>query len=256
MTQILFLFEPYVLGKMIDGLLVHQYGWLLTFILIEFIANLFMYKRMVFDTKIFTNIHNSIIFKYLKSDKNSETSAKIARTEMAGNILNFFESDIHFFIMALLSSIGCIFFIFLQDIWTGLVVTLCVIPIVVIVKTFYRKIAQSTKVGYNQYENKIDILTEGNESKIETFFKRRRKILISGSTLQGKNWFSFNSTKTIFLVLALVIFTNGNTNLTQGQAVSMYSYINQFLNSLVSIPVAMETFTRIKDVINRIKSPI
>ena len=48
----------------------------------------------------------------------------------------------------------------------------------------------------------------------------------------------------MFLIIALIAFTH-STKITQGQAVSMYSYINQFLISLMSIPVGVETFTRI-----------
>jgi hypothetical protein len=44
--------------------------------------------------------------------------------------------------------------------------------------------------------------------------------------------------------------------MTQGQAVAMYAYINQFLIALMSIPIAVETYARIKDTINRIKEPL
>jgi uncharacterized membrane protein len=93
-----------------------------------------------------------------------------------------------------------------------------------------------------------------DEEKVKSFFKRRARVLIAQSTLQGKNWASLNIVKTVFLILALVVFTNSNFNLSQGQAISMYAYINQFLVSLMSIPVGMETFTRIKDVLSRINS--
>lgn len=36
----------------------------------------------------------------------------------------------------------------------------------------------------------------------------------------------------------------------------MYSYINQFLISLLSIPVGVDMFTRMSDVIKRLKTPI
>lgn len=253
-AQILFLVEPYVLGKMIDGLLVHNYLWLVVFFSVAVLENILMYKRMVFDTKVYTSIYNKVIFQYLKTDKTSEASAKIARTELAGNIINFLENDIQYFIMSIMSVIGTLFFVFLQDIAAGFIVAACVLPIAFIVKTLYKKIAQATKVGFNHYEQKVQILTEGDDIKVDTFFKRRRKVLIFGSTLQGKNWFSLNTTKTFFLVLALLVFTSGNVNLTQGQTVSMFSYINQFLISLLSIPIGVETLTRIKDVVGRIKS--
>lgn len=252
----LFLLEPYILGKMIDGLLQHDYFWLIIFLGTAIISNVFMYKRMVFDTKVYTEIYNEMIFSYLKHYKDSDHSTKIARTDLAHNIINFLESEVQYFIMAIMSIVGTLCFILLKDVMTGLIVGLCIIPISIVVRLLYKKIAQSTKIGNNHYEQKVDILTRNNEVEIETFFKRRMRVIVIGSTLQGKNWFSVNSIKSIFLILALVAFTNNNSNLTQGDAVAMYSYINQFLISLMSIPIAVETLTRIKDVIVRIKTPL
>lgn len=256
LAQMMSLIEPYILGKMIDGLITQQYFWLFVFLATCIIGNIFMYRRMVVDTKIFTDVYNTIIFRYLKMDKSTDASAKIARTELAHNVINFLENDMHYYIYAILSVVGSLFFIVIKDISTGLIVAACIVPIAFVVKCLYKKIAQSTRVGNNQYEQKVDILTNGSDIEIETFFKRRKRILVSGSTLQGKNWFALNTTKSIFLILALIVFTSNNTSLTQGETVAMYSYINQFLISLMSIPIAVETFTRIKDVVNRIKAPL
>lgn len=251
-AQLLFLLEPYVLGKMIDGLIKKEYFWLSCFLVIALFENIFIYRRMIYDTKVYTTIYNDIVLKYLKRDKSSDPSTRIARTEMSNNIINFLENDVHYYIYAILGVIGTLFFIFLKNPITGFVVLTCVLPICVIVYIFYKKIAQFTQIAHNQYEKKVDILSENDEKKVESFFKRRRKVLIYGSTLQGKNWTSLNVTKTTFLVAALIVFTS-NIKITQGDAVSMYAYINQFLISLMSIPVGVETFTRMKDVINRIK---
>jgi hypothetical protein len=251
-AQALFLLEPYVLGKMIDGLLDKNYFWMFCFLGIAIFENFFIYRRMVFDTKIYTKIYNDIVLKYLKREKNSDQSARIARTEMSNNIINFLENDIHYYIYATLSVVGTLFFIFIKNPLTGFVVISSILPICTIVYLLYKKISQSTRVGHNHYEQKIEILSDNDDKKIETFFKRRRKILIYGSTLQGKNWTALNSVKSIFLVIALVVFTH-NSKISQGDAVSMFAYINQFLISLMSIPIGVETFTRMKDIINRIK---
>lgn len=251
-AQGLILLEPYVLGNMIDGLLKREYWWMFVFVSIIIVENLLIYRRMVYDTKIYTTIYNGIVLKYLKREKNAEPSARIARTELSNNIINFLEGDVHFYIYALLTLIGTLFFIFMENPMTGFVIILCIFPICTIVYLLYKKIAQSTRVGHDHYEQKIDILTENDDIKVETFFKRRRKILIYGSTLQGKNWTALNSIKSLFLVIGLVVFTH-NTKISQGQTVAMYAYINQFLISLMSIPIGVETFTRMKDIINRIK---
>ena len=256
LAQLLFLVGPYVLGKTIDGLLHNQYNWLYCFLGIELLANVFIYKRMIYDTKVYTKIYNGLIFDYLKSDKESSTSSKIARTEMAHSIINFLENDIQYYIMSVITIFGSLGFIFLEHTLTGFIVLFCAIPISFIVYWFWKKIAQGTRVGHNIYETKANILSSEDDDRIKSFYKRRAKIIISQSTIQGKNWVSLNTTKTIFLVLALFVFTSNNFGLTQGQAIAMFTYINQFLISLMSIPVGMETFTRIKDVLSRIKAPL
>lgn len=252
-AQFLFLLEPYVLGKMIDGLLKKEYLWTYCFIGIAVFENIFIYKRMVFDTKIYTKIYNGIVLKYLKREKDADTSSKIARTELSNHLINFLENEMHYYIMAIITIFGSLFFIFLENPITGFVVLSAIAPICLIVYSLYKKIEQGTKLAHSHYEQKISILTEGDDTKIDTFFKRRRKILIYQSTIQGKNWTALNLTKGIFLILSIVIFTHSSVNLSQGQAVSMYAYLNQFLISLMSIPVGVEMFTRLKDIISRIK---
>ena len=252
-AQLLFLLEPYVLGKMIDGLIKKEYYWMYCFICIAAFENFFIYKRMVFDTKIYTKIYNDLILKYLNREKDADISAKIARTELSNHIINFLENDVHYYIMAVITVFGSLSFIFLDNPLTGFVVLASIIPICLIVYSLYNKIAQGTKVAHTHYEHKVSILTEGEDEKIDTFFKRRRKVLIYQSTIQGKNWTALSLTKGIFLILSIVVFTHSSVDLSQGQAVSMYAYINQFLISLMSIPVGVEMFTRLKDIVNRIK---
>ena len=90
-AQLLFLLEPFVLGKMIDGLLKNDYNWLYCFLGIMVFENYFIYRRMVYDTKVYTTIYNSVVLKFLKNSKDSDNSTKIARTELTNNLINFLE---------------------------------------------------------------------------------------------------------------------------------------------------------------------
>ena len=251
--QLLLLVQPYILGKTIDSLLNGTYLWLLCFLGIELLANLLMYKRMLYDTKVYTTIYNEIVFKYLKKDSGSDSSSKNARTDMAHSIVNFLENDIHYYIMSAVSIVGSLFFILSQHPPTGLIVIVCVGPVLLITRTFYPVIAKGTRIANSHYEQKVAAIESNDEALINTYYSRRKRVITYESTLQGKNWASINSTKTVFLVLALIVFTHKNIGLTQGQAISMYAYINQFLISLVSIPVGSEIYSRIKDVLKRIE---
>jgi len=255
-AEVIFLVEPYVLGKSIDGLLNNNYHWIVVLLLIGLLYNFFIYKRMVFDTKIYTRIYNDIVFNYLDYSEESDNSTRMARTDLAHSIVDFLEHHIHYYIMSILTIIGTLFFIFMSDVVTGFLVLGCVPIIGLIVWKFYGKIAQSTKVIHTQHEKKMNVLNTNDKGLINTFFQRRRKIWIMASTLQGKNWTFLNTVKSFFLIMALVVFTHDNMNLTQGGAIAMYSYINQFLGSLLSIPVGVDMFTVMSDVIDRLKTPI
>ncbi len=254
MYQILFLIEPYILGKSIDGLLKEEYFWIFCFLFVEILANAFMYKRMVYDTKVYTRIYNDIIFEYLRNDTDADISTKSARTDMAHNIVHFFEDHVPYYLMSIMSIVGSLIFIFLQHELTGYAIMICVIPILCIVYKFYPLIAKATRVRNSHYEQKVLVMDSNNSETIETFFERRRRMVIYSSTLQGKNWASLNITKSVFLIIALLFFTHDNVGLTQGQAITMYAYINQFLISLLSIPVGVEMFTIIRDVVKRLNN--
>jgi len=250
--QALFLLEPYFLGKAIDGLLLKNYDFLWLLLATHLGENLFMYKRMVYDIRVYTQIYNDLVKEYLERDSASETSAKIARTEMLHTVIDFVEHHLHFYISAIMSIVGSLYFVFIQHSLTGFIMIACLPFISLIVFFYYRKIAQAMKVGNTHYEQKFKIMDSEEEPQIDTFYKRRRKIIIAQSTVAARHWFSLNATKTIFLVVAVAVFTNDNVGLSHGAAISIYTYISQFLNSLMSLPVFVEVYTRIRDVVKRI----
>jgi ABC-type multidrug transport system fused ATPase/permease subunit len=251
-TQILFLVEPYLLGKAIDHSLKGDHYYLIFLLGVFLLENYFMYRRMVYDTKVYTDIYNDMVFEYLERDKQSDVSTKMARTDIAFSLINFLECDLHYFLMSIMTIIGSLYFIFAGNAATGFVVILCVVPILIIVKVLYKKIAKATRIGNTHYEQKATAFNTEDRAIIETFYKRRKRVIVASSTLQGQNWASLNSVKSAFLILAVIIFTTAGTNVSQGSMVAMYAYINQFLISLLSIPVSMEIYTRIKDALHRI----
>jgi len=79
---------------------------------------------------------------------------------------------------------------------------------------FYKKIRQGINARNNHYENKVTAIQNGYTSSV-SFFNRRRKLEI------------------------ILLITTSN-NVTAGSVITIYSYVNNFLTSLMSIPVAFE----------------
>jgi ABC-type multidrug transport system fused ATPase/permease subunit len=250
LTELAILSTPFLLGKSIDGLINGTWFWLVLLALSYFSSNFFNYKRMVYDTKVYTKIYNDIVFRFLKSSDMSP-SAKVARTDMAHEIVNVLEGYVHYYIATLVTIIGSIGFIYSENWKVGVLITVATLIIALSISVFYKKIRKSFKIFNDHYENKVHAIQSGYEGSV-SFFNRMRKLNIANSTLQGKNWLLMGSIKNIFLFISIILLVTTTKNITIGSVVTVYSYINNFMISLMSIPVGVEMYSRLSDVLKRI----
>ena len=250
LTELSALSTPFLLGKSIDGLINGSYFWMILLGVSYFLSNFFNYKRMVYDTKVYTSIYNNIALNFLRKN-NVDVSTKIARTDMAHEIVNVLEGYVHYYIATIVTIIGSLIFIYSENWKVGILVSAATVFIVGAVFVLYKKIKQGILVRNNHYETKLKSIESGYESSV-SFFNRRRKIEICESTVQGKNWFLINSIKYIFLLFSIMLLVTTTKNITIGSVVTVYSYVNNFLMSLLSAPVAIEMFLRISDILKRL----
>ena len=249
LTELSILIQPFLLGKSIDGLIAGTWFWLVLLAVSYFFSNIFMYKRMVYDTKVYTTIYNDIVLGFLKKADN-DISTKVARTDMAHDIVGVLEGYVHYYIATIVTIVGSIGFIYSQNWIVGLLVSFAAFFIAFAVKFYYKKINQAINVRNNHYENKVNAIEKGYESSF-IFFTRRRKLEILESNLQGKNWLVVGLIKNIFLLAAIFVLVTTTANLTIGTIVTVYTYVNSFIISLLSIPVAVEMCSRISNILKR-----
>ena len=249
-TELSIISQPFLLGKSIDGLISGGWIWIGLLFCSYSISNLFNYKRMVYDTKVYTQIYNDIVLRFLKKS-NDDDSKKIARTDMAHDIVGVLEGYVHYYIATIITIFGSIGFIYYSNFKVGLLVTLALIVIIFAVLVFYKKIRQAINVRNNHYENKVTSIQRGYDSSV-SFFNRRKRLEIFESTLQGKNWLLVGMIKSVFLVSSIVLLITTSDNITAGSVITIYSYVNNFLISLMSIPVAFEMYSRLSNIIKRI----
>jgi ABC-type multidrug transport system fused ATPase/permease subunit len=251
LTELSILSTPFLLGKSIDGLISGSWYWMVFLGISYFLSNFFNYKRMVYDTKVYTTIYNDVALTFLKKD-DIDVSTKIARTDMAHEIVNVLESYVHYYIGTIVTIIGSLIFIYSENWQVGVFVSTAVFFIISAVSILYKKISQGINIANNHYEKKAKSIESGYLSS-ESFFNRRRKIEICQSTIQGKNWFLVNSIKYVFLLVSIILLVSTTKDITIGSVVTVYSYVNNFLIALLSAPIAIEMFLRISDVLKRLK---
>jgi ABC-type multidrug transport system fused ATPase/permease subunit len=206
---------------------------------------------MVYDTKVYTTIYNNITLTFLKKD-NVDVSTKIARTDMAHDIVHVLESYAHYYMATIITIIGSLIFIYSENWKVGVLVSIATFFIVGAVFILYKKIKQVITIRNDHYEKKAKSIENGYLST-ESFFLRRRRIEIYDSTIQGKSWFLANSVKYVFLLFSIVLLVTTTKNITIGSIITVYSYVNNFLISLMSAPVIVEMCLRTTDILKRIE---
>lgn len=252
LVEILVLLQPFFLGKTIDGIINKNYSPLLVLIGIYVGYIIFLYKRMVYDTKVYTKIYNDIVINFI-SKSNEDSSTKIARVDLASQVINLLENYAHYYLATIITMIGSVSFVFSQNKTVGSIMVFCYIPVYFIVKIFYKKISQSTSVMNNHSENRVNTISNSNIDDIKNFFNRSRRLIIFSSTLSGKNWFWINILKYSFIIISILVYINSSTTKTSGEIIYVYSYINNFIMTLSSIPIGSEMYYRMSDVLKRLK---
>ena len=250
LVELINLAQPYVLGKSIDGLIIGNIIPICILSLMYLLANLFNYKNMTYDTKVYTKIYNDLVFEFLETS-NHDTSTKVARTDMAQQIVGVLEGYVHYYISTIVTIIGSLAFIYTTNVTVGIIVSVSCVLIVLVGIIYYKKIKQGVNVWNNIEEQKLTYLQKSiNETK--NWFIRRRNVNIMQSTIQAKNWFLINIIKNIFLIISIIILVKTTDKITAGIVIASYTYINTFMISLLSVPVAIEMYTRITDVVKRL----
>ncbi len=154
---------PFLLGKSIDGLMNGTWHWLVLLGVSYFLSAFFNYKRMVYDTKVYTRIYNSIVFRFLRQPHH-DASTKIARTDMAHDIVNVLEGYVHYYIATIVTIVGSIGFIYSENWQVGVLVSIAFVMILAAVTLLYSKIKQAIKLRNTHYERKGDAIQAGYDT--------------------------------------------------------------------------------------------
>ena len=163
LTELSILSTPFLLGKSIDGLMIGNWYWMVLLGVSYFLSNFFNYKRMVYDTKVYTTIYKNIALTFLKKN-DVDISTKIARTDMAHEIVNVLEGYVHYYIATIVTIIGSLIFIYSENWQVGVLVSVAIFFIISAVFIIYKKIKQGITIANNHYEKKAKSIGDGYTS--------------------------------------------------------------------------------------------
>jgi ABC-type multidrug transport system fused ATPase/permease subunit len=247
--NLLVLFEPYLLGKMIDGIIIHEYKFVFLFSVNFILLLIFGYIRRVIDTKIFTKISNKYIVKHIDNNID-KVSKNVSRSNMVKYVIGFLENNIPHSIFAIYSIFGSIIFIFNLNLESGIILSFFIIPVFILIMIFYKKMKKVNILIHNNSEEFVDKLNTKNISIISSWFNRDRNLNIKYSNIQATNWGLYDLISFLFVLIVLIYYV-GVVGCTVGSALMFYNYVKRFTDSLSFIPDQIDSIIKLKDISKR-----
>ena len=249
------LLRPFFLGMAVNDLIAGSYHGLILLSVVHFAYVITGTIRHMFDTRTYSAIYTSLVTRFLsRRYEHREVSRLSAHSTLAREFVNFLEQDLVYIgeaVFHLLGSIILLFFYDAQVVWICLAV---LIPVSIISYVYGRKMQGLYQKKNDELEKQVDIISEGNKQQIQKHYSSLRKWQIKISDQEAWNFGVMEALVLVVIAVSLVVTSNkGSTTVLAGDLIGIYTYILKFVSGLDTIPYAVERFSTLKDITNRIE---
>ena len=249
----LMLMFPLVLGIAIDGMLQQAYFGLYLVGGVGVLAIIMGSLRRFFDTRVYARIYEEAGKQIVQQERSRDADVSVisARTNMAGEMVEFFESSFPGIIDCVIGLFGALVMIwFLQtNVFAG-----CLIATAIIVAIYAatRKKTYSLNKGVNhESEQQVQVLSTGKMPEVAAHFSRLMRWNIRLSDLETVN-FGFSWIVMIVLLLYSVATTIQSGVTDHGKVLSILMYVFGYIESVLAAPLFYQQFVRLQEISHRL----
>jgi hypothetical protein len=253
--SVLLVFQPFVLGLAIDGLLKGAYlplGWFA----LQHLAHLLIgVARRAYDTRMFGRIHADLVTRIVleQRGRNVEVTRLVARSGLSREFVEFFENQVPVVIETVFLMIGGLAILATYD--RGLV-GLCIALIVPasILNAFYarRTFGQSARL-HDALEREVEVIERGQPAEIRAHYESVVRCQIELSDSEARN-FGVMELFVLGLVVGSLAIACGGVAATPGEIQAVLRYVWMFVNGLDRLPYLIQQTSRLFDVGRRCAS--
>jgi ABC-type multidrug transport system fused ATPase/permease subunit len=261
--HIAWIIEPTVFGNAIDALidaadshtpfiyLTPLFVWISVFLLNSGVGA----ARRSIDPKIFLTIFTEVATEISRTGnkQNLSTSKIAARAELSREFITFFQYRIPEIIEQTIAIVGAVIALMFFDYRIALACLFIVLPLMVIMKLYNKKVSKIQKELHDTREEAFEIFSTREPEKVNAYYKRQ-----SGSERKIANWGALNFGIMRFFLLGIflvVLYISIDLDdFSTGNIYSIIAYLWTFVTSSEYLPELLESWTSLKDISHRLKT--
>lgn len=255
--QLLALLMPLAIGEAINGLLGHDYLPLGLFIGLWLVLGAMTVFRKMYDTRVFMGIFSTIVIQVIKQQRaiGTATSKLVARSMLIREVVDFLERDIPDIFSMVITFVGSLVMLMLFDWHITLAALLMLIPVGVLNAMLWKPIQRLNRSMNNNMERQARLINQGSIVRLDQHFRFMRFLKTKMSDIEARTWGMIE----LFVVVATIyvfVYTAQTPGIEAGTIFSIVTYFWNFQGSLDRLPILMQSISRVKDILRRIRETV
>lgn len=245
---------PLFIGYAIDGLLEGDFAdfYVLSAILVVIVA--LVVARRIYDTRAFGKIRVNLGLSVAEKLAHLPISSRNARLDMSRELVDFLENDIPPLMTAIIQLVAAFAILTSAHVGLGLSAIVAGVLIIAVYSAAHSQFVASNAALNNCKEQQVDVLEQGVSRSIHAYLQ---KINLKEIKLSDTEAIVFGL---IFLLLFIFVLFNlwlatHSLTLTPGSIFTIVSYSLEFLDAAILLPITLQTWSRLSEIIQRLNTP-
>lgn len=245
---------PLALGLAIDGLLRQAYSGLYLLAGLGCAAVVVGSVRRLYDTRVYSRIFVEAGAHIVREERGRDSNVSVvsARTDMAKELVDFFENSFPAIIDCVIGLVGALAMIWFLEasVFTGCLIATAVIVAIYGVTT---SATYSLNKGVNhESEKQVRVLSSERMPEVDAHFRRLTSWNIRLSDLETVNFGLSWTVMIVVLVYAVAATVQAGLN-EPGRVLALLTYVFAYIECVVASPMYYQQIVRLGEISERLE---
>lgn len=243
---------PFSVGLAVDGLIEDSLFGLGVFVVLSLSYTAAGFGRQLYETRTFNRLYADVSSSLVEEQRGAgiDTATVSGRTELAGEYLEFLETDVPLAITSGFTVLGSLGMLFLYDPVVGLVALLVGVPELLLNRWLMARSKRLFRDLNDLAEAEVDVIERGRPSEARRHFGMVGRLWIRLSDTEATSWSTVEFVAVGLWILTLVRITSGPIDV--GDAIAMIAYVAAYTAGFEEVPGVLQRLTRLRDIRRRL----
>ncbi len=246
------LFWPFAVGLAIDGLVDGEWVGVAVFVGLSLSQTAVGFTRQRYQTRTFNPLYAGIAAELVERQRSAgvDMASVSGRTELAGEYVEFLESDIPLAITVGFTVVGSLVMLFFYDPLVGAVAAAVAVPVTLLNRRLMARSAGLYRELNDLAEVEVKVIGRGRRAESRRHFGLVGRQWVRLSDAEAATWSVVEIVAVGLWVFALARATSGPVDV--GDVFALIAYVAFFIGGFDDLPGVAQRLTRLVDIKRRL----